>query len=95
MVSGQSLSRGRRYVILRHDLLPSFLASSSTFRVTGGGVMMDTEVSLGSGSSDRDLTVGISAGLPAASGRDGTAMEGAAGLIGMAWMSWWRYQAKT
>lgn len=70
------------------DLLPSFLASSSTLRVTGGGVIMDTEVSLGSGRSERALTVGTSEGLPAASGRDGTAMVAAAGLIGMAWMSW-------
>lgn len=57
--------------------------------------MMDTEVSLGSGRSERDFTVGTSEGLPAASGRDGTAMVAAAGLIGMAWMSWWRYHAKT
>lgn len=57
--------------------------------------MMDTEVSLGSGRAERDLTVGISEGLPAASGSEGTAMVGAAGLMGMAWMSWCRYQAKT
>lgn len=76
-------------------LLPSFLASSSTFSVTGGGVMMDTEVSLGSGKAERSLTVGISEGLPAASGREGTVIVAAAGLIGIAWMSWWRYQAKT
>lgn len=57
--------------------------------------MMDTEVSLRSGRAERSLTVGISEGLPAASGREGTAIVAAAGLIGMAWMSWWRYQAKT
>lgn len=56
---------------------------------------MDTEVSLGLGRSERDLTVGISEGLPAASGSDGTAMAAAAGLIGMACMLWWRYHAKT
>jgi hypothetical protein len=48
--------------------------------------MMDTEVSLGSGRSERDLTVGISEGLPAASGMDGTAIVAAAGLTGMAFM---------
>lgn len=50
--------------------------------------MMDTEVAFGSGRSERDFTVVISEGLPAASGRDGTAMVAAAGLIGMAWISW-------
>lgn len=52
--------------------------------------MMDTDVFLGSGSAERVGTVGISLLL-----REGTVMVAALGLIGMAEMLWWRYQAKT
>lgn len=52
--------------------------------------MMLTEVSLGLGRALREGTVGISLLL-----REGTVIVGAEGLMGMAAMLWWRYQAKT
>lgn len=52
--------------------------------------MMLTEVSFGFGRALRDGTVGISLLL-----REGTVIVGAEGLMGMAAMLWWRYQAKT
>lgn len=52
--------------------------------------MMLTEVSLGFGKALRLGTVGISLLL-----REGTVIVGAEGLMGMAAMLWWRYQAKT
>lgn len=58
--------------------------------MTAGGVMMETEVFLGSGKAERVGTVGI-----CLLSREGTVMAAAAGLIGMAGMLWWRYQAKT
>lgn len=59
--------------------------------------MTETEVSRGLGRAEREGTVGTSAGLPpaAADGREGTVMEGAVGLMGVAGMLWWRYQART
>lgn len=56
-------------------------------RVAAGGVMMETEVSLGLGRAARLGTAGWS--LPAAL----TVLE--VGLMGVAGMLWWRYQAKT
>lgn len=59
--------------------------------VCGGlAYMMLTDVSLGLGRALRDGTVGISL-----LSREGTVMVGAEGLMGMAAMLWWRYQAKT
>lgn len=52
--------------------------------------MMLTEVSFGFGKALRDGTVGISLLL-----REGTVIVDAEGLMGMAAMLWWRYQAKT
>lgn len=52
--------------------------------------MMLTEVSFGFGKALRLGTVGISLLL-----REGTVIVGAEGLMGMAAMLWWRYQAKT
>lgn len=52
--------------------------------------MMLTDVSLGLGRALRDGTVGIFLLL-----REGTIIVGAEGLMGMAAMLWWRYQAKT
>lgn len=52
--------------------------------------MILTEVSFGFGRALRDGTVGISLLL-----REGTVIVGAEGLMGMAAMLWWRYQAKT
>jgi hypothetical protein len=57
--------------------------------------MTETEVSRGLGSAEREGMVGTSVGLPPAEGREGTVMEVAAGLMGVAGMSWWRYQART
>lgn len=74
--------------------MPSFFASSSTFFVTFGGVIMDTDVSVGCGSAERLGKVGYS--LISRSGHGGYAlMVGAEGLMGVAGMEWWVYQVNT
>lgn len=55
-----------------------------------GRYMMLTDVPFGLGRALRLGTVGISLLLS-----EGTVIVGAEGLIGMAAMLWWRYQAKT
>lgn len=55
-----------------------------------GAYMMLTEVCFGLGSAESEGTVGT-----CLLSSEGTVMLGAVGLMGMAGMSWWRYQAKT
>ena len=67
--------------------IPKSFASSKTFFVTAGGVIIDTEVCLGFGSDEREGRVGYSC-LE-------MVMEGAEGLIGVAGMERDMYHAKT
>lgn len=57
--------------------------------------MTETEVFLGSGRAERVLRVGNSLGFPWASGREGIVIVEAVGLMGIAGMLWWWYQANT
>ena len=69
------------------DGMPRSLASPSALRVTWGGVMMDTPVSLGLSRPDRALTAGYCF-LP-------TSIVAEAGLIGVTGRLWLRYHTKT
>ena len=68
--------------------MSSALASSNAFRVTDGGVMIETAVSDGWGSAVRDGRVGYSEDGP-------RVMDADVGLMGVAGREWEMYHEKT
>lgn len=75
-------------------MIPNFFASSNTFTVTFGGVMIDTEVSAGCGRAERFGRVGYS--TISSAGKGGKAlMEEDDGFMGVTGREWCVYHVNT